>query len=135
MLKFDNCNKLLFISNESKSFNSLTSRAPLLLWYEAGWSTIFLRKEAYKDNFEAKLFISCLIQDLQLFRDKIFKDCLVIGKFSFVQINEVKLWRKELCSKPILRVDVIYNNNEIQVIRSYISPKDYRDKFCLKYTF
>ena len=133
MLRFDNSNKLFYFSNKG-NFQTEVSRTPLLLWCEESRSTLSLRKEKYTE-FEAKLLTTCLIQDLQLFRDELFKDCLVIGKFSFVRHDEIKLWGAELCSKSIPIVDITYNNGEIQVIKSYISPEEYRDKICFKYMF
>jgi len=142
MLKFDNLNRFLIISNKKdywpgkNKFEKL-NRQPLLVWYDDYHrSDLCLKKEnSTYEKFEINMFTTCLIQDLQLFRDELFKDCLVIGKFSFVQLDEIKKWRVELCSKPIPRVDITYNNNEIQAIKSYISPKEYRDKVCLKYMF
>ena len=140
MLRFDSFNKLYTVSNEegySPESNLCTLMIPKLL----PWSSIFVqdsgicltKEKCY--TYSANDLTSFIVHDLQVFREKLFKDCLVIGKFSFVQLDEVKLWRVELCSKPIPKVDITYKNNEIQVIKSYISPEDYRNKVCLKYMF
>ena len=138
MLRFDDFNRLLIVSNKKdywpgkNKFNKL-SRQPLLMWYDDYHrSDLCLKKESSTyEKFETNMFTSCLIQDLQLFRDELFKDCFVIGKFSYVQheCGEKYLKRK------VPRVNITYNNNEIQAIKSYISPEDYQYDYCGIYTF
>lgn len=139
ILKFDSFNKLLVAPKFFWSGDrfSLLGRKKFLLWNENSYNNaikLITNYDTY-EHFDINLFTTYLLQDLQLFRDELFKDCLVVGKFSFVQLDEIKKWRVELCSKPVPRVDITYNNGEIQVIRSYISPEEYRDKVCLKYMF
>lgn len=137
MLRFDETNKLIALSKTShywsgSSFSAL-SRKPLLQWKDDSFASSLSLKnnhESYKD-FGLKLFTTSLILDLQLFRDELFKNCLVIGKFSFVQLETGENWLKN----SVVKVDVTYNNGEINAIRSHISPEDYRQEYLSIYRF
>lgn len=123
ILKFDSFNKLL-VAPKSTEISwpgdrlLFLGKKRFLSWNENRHNNGIKLVTNYGsyENFHIDLFTTYLLQDLQLFRDELFKDCLVVGKFSFVQLDEIKKWRVELCSKPIPRVDVTYNNNEIQVV-------------------
>lgn len=135
ILKFDSFNKLLVAPNFfwSKDRFSLLGKKMFLFWNENSYNhaiKLITNYDTY-EQFHISLFTTYLLQDLQLFRDELFKDCLAIGKFSFVQLEAGENWLKN----NIVKVDITYNNGEIDAIRSYISPEDYRQKYLSIYRF